>query len=514
MSIFFKKSIFGLDISDFSIEILQLSSKGKIKSFGRKIIEEGIVKDGFVINKKKLIEKIKEVIAQAKIKENRVILSLPESKIFTHLFRLPKNLKKKELKSVLESEVRKTIPWEIEKIYWDYQIIFPNLRNGYQAILFAGTLKEIIDDYTEILDEIGLEPVAFEMESMALGRALLKEKKPKAGIIIVDIGARTTNINIFDKNKVLIDSTTVFSAGNCFTESISQNLKISSKEAEKIKRVCGLDKKKGKGKVAKILEKELQPIIKKIKESIGYYGQEIEEILLVGGSSRILKISKFLSLNLGLKVDIGISPYASQLKRKSVLFNVVIGLALRGLERNPQKSGINLLPQKDRPKTSLVSKKTKRRKFFPYLGAGILILGLLLLSWVFYIFIFKSFSEKSSIKPETVSIEEEDSIKIGEENVPEEETQEQSTSSEEETVAFEEEKNKEENLVKIIIQETGTGWLNVRQGPGTNYPILTRIHPGESYPLLAETDNWYKIRLINEQEGWISILYATKNSEF
>lgn len=503
---FFKKTIFGLDISDFSIEVLQLSSKGKIKAFGRKTIEEGIVKDGFVINKKKLIEKIKEVIDQADIRENRVILSLPESKVFTHLFQLPKNLKERELKNALESEIRKTIPWEIEKIYWDYQIVFPNLRNGCQAVFFAGTLKEIIDDYIEILDEIGLEPVAFEMESMALGRALLKEMKLKAGIMIVDIGARTTNINIFDKNKVLIDSTTVFSAGNCFTESISKNLEISFKEAEKIKRNCGLDKKKGRARIAKILEKELQPIIKKIKEAIDYYGQEIEEILLVGGSSRISKISNFLSLNLGSKVNIGISPYANQLKRKSVLFNVVIGLALRGLEKNPQKSGINLLPQKDRPKTSLVSKKTRRNKFFPFLGIGILILGLISLSLVVYTVILKPLSEKSSAEP--VSVEEEKLPPIGEEKVFEEIIEEKATSSEESATSSEEE------TMKIIIQETGTGWLNVRESPGTNYPILTKIYPGESYPLLAEIDNWYKIKLINGQEGWISVRYATKSPEF
>jgi len=508
MFLFFRKSAFGIDISDFSIEVLHLSSKGKIKAFGRKIIEEGIIRDGFVLNKNKLIEKIKEVIAQSKIKESRVILSLPESKVFTHLFQLPKNLKEKELKNALESEIRKTIPLEIEKIYWDYQIVFPNLKNGYQAVLFVGTLKEIVDDYTEILDQIGLEPVAFEVESIALGRALLKERKLEAGVMIVDIGARTANINIFDKNKVLIDSTTVFSAGNCFTKSISKDLKISLEEAEKLKKICGLDEKKEKGKIAKILEKELQPIIKKIKESIEFYGQEIEEILLVGGSSRIFKISKLFSLNLGLKVNIGISPYVSQLKRKSVLFNVVVGLALRGLEKNPQESGINLLPLKERPKVSLVSKKTKRKKIFPYLGIGILVLGLFLLSWVFYIFIFKPFSENSSVEP--VLIEEEKSLPREEENIPEENIPEgpvfsvgQATSTEEEI--------KEEVLIRVVIKETETGWLNVREGPGTNYAILIKIYPGESYPLLAEVNNWYKIELTDEKEGWISINYATKD---
>jgi len=502
---FFKKSIFGLDISDFSIEALQLSSKGKIKKFGRIIIEEGIVKDGFILNKKKLIEKIREVISQAKIKENRVILALPESKIFIHLFQLPVSLKEKELKSALENEVQKTIPLEIEKIYWDYRIVSSRLENGQQAILFVGTLKEIVDDCTEVLDEIGLEPVVFEIESISLSRALLEDLKLKAGVMIIDIGARTTNINIFDKNKILIDSATVFIAGNHFTKSISNKLGISSREAEKLKRIYGLDKKKGKGKIAQILEEDFQVIIKKIKKSVGYYGQEIEKVILAGGSARMPKITKYLSLSLGLKVEIGIAPQANQLNRKSVLFNTVIGLALRGLEKNPQKSGINLLPEKFRPKYSVVSKKTRKKKIFPYLVAAILIIGLIFLGWTVYNSFIKISSEQSpSSKP---SLTEEKATSSEEEIISEEVGEEQTTSQQEE-------KQEEEKSIKIIIQETETGWLNVREGPGTDYSILTKIYPGESYPLLAELESWYKIKLIDEKEGWIVIWYATKSEEF
>ncbi len=310
--------------------------------------------------------------------------------------------------------------------------------------------------------------------------------------MIIDIGARTTNISIFDKEGVLRESITVPIAGNQFTKAIARKLKIPLEKAEKLKRNYGLDEKKEKGKVTTILEKELQPIIKRIKKSIEYYGQEIEEIFLVGGSARLPKIVKFLSLSLGLKVNIGISPLASQLGRKSVLFNTVIGLALRGLEKNPEKAGINLLPKAVRPKPSLVSKKTRKKKYFPYLGIGFGILALIFLSWTIYTFILKPLSKEIPSPEEIPPVEEVIPLK----EPPLEEV------SEEEPVP-------EEEIVKIIIQETETGWLNVREGPSTTYPILTKIYPGESYPLLEEFDNWYKIELIEGQEGWIAARYST-----
>lgn len=62
----------------------------------------------------------------------------------------------------------------------------------------------------------------------------------------------------------------------------------------------------------------------------------------------------------------------------------------------------------------------------------------------------------------------------------------------------------------VIIKKTGTGWLNVRQGPGTGYEIISKINPGEKYQILAEKNDWTKIQLPDNLEGWISGKYADK----
>jgi SH3-like domain-containing protein len=48
------------------------------------------------------------------------------------------------------------------------------------------------------------------------------------------------------------------------------------------------------------------------------------------------------------------------------------------------------------------------------------------------------------------------------------------------------------------------GEVNVRAGPGSQYPILW-VYKQESYPvkLLAEFENWYKIRDVEGEEGWV-----------
>lgn len=508
----FKKPSFGLDISDYSIEVLQLKKRGKILAFARIIIEQGIVNDGKILNKEKLTEKIKEVITKAKIRASRVVLSLPESRVFIHIFKLPSI-------TYLEEEAKKIIPLESEKIYFDFQVI--SKTKDKQEILYVATLKEIVDSYQEVLDKAGFEPIVFDIESAALGRALLRNLKLKTNAMIVDIGARTTNISIFDKNLLLRLSAIVPVAGNQWTQAIAQKLKVSLLEAEKLKRKCGLDPEKSAkisskfrqtnkageekegGRVLFVLQKEIQPIIEKIKEAIEYYGQKIEKIFLVGGSAKTPKIADYFSANLDLEVVIGKSSLLGQLKKKfarhrgfsgvnTLLFNTVIGSALRASEKNPQKGGINLLPQTAKPKLSLVEKRTREKVSFRILSSVFGILALFFLFLVIYNYIINPPPTDSGLRPTGIEKLPPEGVLPAEEIIPEEELE-------------------PEKIPTVTIGETSTGWLRVRGGPGTAYPEITKVYPGESYPQLEEFKGWYKIELKDGRQGWISAKYTLEN---
>ena len=72
-----------------------------------------------------------------------------------------------------------------------------------------------------------------------------------------------------------------------------------------------------------------------------------------------------------------------------------------------------------------------------------------------------------------------------------------------------EKSSKEEKTV--IISQTVTGWLRVREEPSLNARILTKVYPGEEYKVLEEKEKWIKIELkkpveIGEEvfnNGWV-----------
>ncbi len=507
MSIFFKKSAFGLDVSDHSIEALELSSKSKVKAFARIVLEPGIVKNGMILDKKKLAEKIKGVVSQAKIESNQVVLSLPESKVFIHIFQVPKGLKGKALKDAIAFEAPKIIPLEQENIYWDYQTISSLPKSAQKSVLYIATFKEIIDGYIEVLNKVGLKPVVFEIESIALGRALLQEIKLKNSLMIVDIGARTTNISIFNKNKELRWSSSIAVAGGQFTKAISEKLKVSLDQAEKIKRKQGLAET---SKTVSILQKELQVIIQEIKKTLLYYKEKIDEVLLVGGSAQMPNLVSYFSLNIERKVSLGKSLITKQLRGNSILYNPVIGLALRALGRGLEKAGINLFPQKARKEISLISKEARENKYFQIFGYIFPLVALAFLGWAIMKYTPKGPMPRYAIIKVSVKQELEPQPEAGppqvkeqQEIVPEEKI------VQEEAVPEEEEELVEEKIIKVVVQAK-ISRLDVRKGPGTSYPIIAKVYPGEVYQLLQEQDEWYKINIDEQTQGWVFARYVSK----
>jgi uncharacterized protein YgiM (DUF1202 family) len=64
---------------------------------------------------------------------------------------------------------------------------------------------------------------------------------------------------------------------------------------------------------------------------------------------------------------------------------------------------------------------------------------------------------------------------------------------------------------KVIIKETETGWLKVRENNSASSKEVIKVKPGEQYVLLSEEKDWYKIDLGSSKSGWISATYAEKS---
>ena len=176
-----KPRAFGLDISDHSFKLVKLQSKkgfSDIEYFADLDIPDGIIEKGEIKDKEAMKKKLLELFGQVNnlpLRQKYCMVSLPEEKSFSQIIQMPK-LSLEELDSALRYQIQSYIPLPLEKVYFDWHIIEPLVDHlDHYDILVVAYPKEIVDEYLEVLTEMGLIPLAFENESFSIARAVIKD---------------------------------------------------------------------------------------------------------------------------------------------------------------------------------------------------------------------------------------------------------------------------------------------------------------------------------------------------
>ena len=347
----FSNSAFGLDLSDLSVKAIQLEKKGsldRIRSFGMVNIPQGIVSNGEILKKETVILKVKELlqkIGPKKLSSNKVICSLPETKAFLRLINLPK-MKEEEIKEAIKWEIEANIPLSLEQVYFDWQLLNKNFsknKNGSSALI-AAISKDVTDQFLEILEKAGLDPIGLEIESLAQVHSLIKETERKKTAIIIDIGDRRTSFIILVGNIPCFTSSIPFSS-SLLTNSLSKALGLSFAEAEKVKLNYGIGSFAKKDPIFKAVDSALKNLVFEIKRSTNFYTTELEysdsidQIILCGGGALTKGLVPFLSKKLNKEISLG-NPWINLNlgkrippipKDQSVKYSTAIGLALKGM---------------------------------------------------------------------------------------------------------------------------------------------------------------------------------------
>lgn len=354
-----KPEAFGLDISDLSLKVVNLQKKRhkfSLASFGETMLKQGIIEAGEIRDQNALSEMIKIAVRQAegkKINNKYVVASLPEEKAFLQVIQMPR-LSEEDLKSAIVYEAENYIPLPIEKVYLDFQKVVP-LQNHLDHIdvLIAALPKQTIDPYIHCLQSAGLQPVALEIESLALSRALIKNEMTAYPCLLIDLGATRTSFIIFAGHCLRFTSSFLISSAS-FTEIIARKMNVSLEEAEDLKIHYGLDPSTKEG--AKVFESVLSvltELVEQIKKHLHYYhdhashehlgvgSKSVGKIFISGGGANLKNIASFLSGQLDVVVEVG-DPWTNislQDKKinmppeKSLKFATAIGLAIRGINQ-------------------------------------------------------------------------------------------------------------------------------------------------------------------------------------
>ncbi len=252
-------------------------------------------------------------------------------------------MSKSELKQALKFEAQKHIPFSLNEVNLDAEILRDDLPENKMLVLIAAVKKELIQQRLKVLENSALRPNVIDIDSLALVNAFnFNYPKPETlenkSACLLNIGSAISNVSIIT-NGIPVLSRDIHSAGANFTKKLMDIFSIDFKEAEKLKINPGAD---NANKVKAAVESVLTNLAGEIRTSFDYYESQntsnVIKIFLSGGGSKISGLTEMLNASLGIPVEVW-DPFkqikisdkldSQKLSQLSGQFNVAVGLALR-----------------------------------------------------------------------------------------------------------------------------------------------------------------------------------------
>lgn len=201
--------------------------------------------------------------------------------------------------------------------------------------LFITVLAQHLYDFVEAVESAGVSVTNIAASPIAESLVTLTETQRVAGCVLVNVGAETVSLAVFENDKPT--SLEVFPIGSInITHDIALGLKISLEEAEDIKTGTLSNQEYSRKKLEEIIEARLSDIFELVEahlKKIGRSGLLPAGIILTGGGSGIATIEDLAkaSLRLPARVALPRLPANTRGELKNPAWSVAYGLCIFGL---------------------------------------------------------------------------------------------------------------------------------------------------------------------------------------
>ncbi len=336
-----------------------------------------------------------EISKPLKAKGERVRYAISSQSVFVRFVSLPP-LDEEKVDQIVEFEAQQNVPFPINEVAWNYQLIGDEDDPEVEVALVAIKLDEL-NDISATVGGVGLGTSGVDIAPAALFNAFRYNYADVTGVtLIIDIGARTTNLIYVEGGKAFIRVIKI--GGADITKNIAKEFNVNFIEADQRKAADGFVALGGPyaehedpviAGLSKVIRNSLTRLHSEIVRTTNFFrsqqgGSAPELVLLAGASAGMPFMREFFAEKLSLPIDhfnafrnvkIAGKVNKEEIQAKSHTMGELVGLALR--DAGPCPMEIDLVPDDVREERDVNSRK-------PALVGAAVILGLLLVAVGFY----------------------------------------------------------------------------------------------------------------------------------
>jgi type IV pilus assembly protein PilM len=307
------KAVVGLDIGSSAVKAVEIKASGqgyKVTAFGIEPLPPNSIVDGALIDSAAVAEAIRRVFENKAFRAKSVAASLSGSAVIAKKMTLPV-MTRAELSESIRWEARQYIPFDIQDVSLDYQILDSGAAGdaqGTMEVLLVAAKKEKIAGYTSVIAQAGCVPIVVDVDVFALQNAYEVNYAPAAGAVVVlmNTGASAININILRGTQSLF-TRDLSIGGNAYTDAVQKELNLSFEHAEQAKKqvpVAGVTFED----LCPILHAMTENVLLEIQKTFDFFkatalSDRVDRILLSGGASAVDGFSQALEKRFGAPVE-------------------------------------------------------------------------------------------------------------------------------------------------------------------------------------------------------------------
>jgi len=345
-----RQALLGVEFSAASIKVLELGeARGgyRVDAFAVEALPDGAVVDKECRDVAAVATALTRALKRSGTKLTHCAMAVPSSTIITRTLQLSNKLSEAELEGQVIVEADQYIPYNIEDVSLDFQVLGNNVANpALLDVLVVASRRENVESRVAVAEAAKLTVEVMDVEAYAVEHASrlllnqLPDREAKPVVAVIDVGSSVTKVYVMSESQGVIYTREQDFGGRILTEEIMRRYGLDMEQA-------------GNGKIngdlppdyaAAVLEPFKQNMMDQVQRLLQYFyvtrpHDSINQIFLGGGCAAIPGIDEMLEEATGTPVATANPFHGMPLGRRvnQVRFEndapatlTACGLALRG----------------------------------------------------------------------------------------------------------------------------------------------------------------------------------------
>jgi type IV pilus assembly protein PilM len=302
------KTTVGLDIGSGFLKLVAIDhGKGEPQLSGvsvTPVLADAIV-EGEIMDPGIVSDTIQGLFKTAGIKQKRVVVAVGGRDVIIKKIQVDR-MKESEAYDVVRWEAQQHVPFDIEAVELDFQILDPEGEGLQMDVLLVAAKRDLVEDKVQLLAQAGLEPEIVDVDAFALHNAFgVNHPEAMLGVTaLLNIGHELTNVNVLDQGIPLLTRDLTVGTRK-IREDLQRERGVSAEDADAMlkgfERSPDLDPYvQGRGEEIAVGVERASAFLQSASREAG----SIERVYCCGGGARVPGLTEILNRRLNIPVEV------------------------------------------------------------------------------------------------------------------------------------------------------------------------------------------------------------------